>query len=124
MQKKRSPEYLATSRAFGQRVRTARDNAGLTQIQLQELLTGYGVHFDTSAITRVESGEREPRLTEALAIADILGISLTGLMSPPPDVEEYVSDVHRLMDASKEALHALLRAVERAPFMLQRNEQH
>ncbi len=118
MQKARSPQSLATSRAFGQRVKTAREQQGLTAAQFQERLAKYGVKWDHSAVTRVESGEREPRLTEALAIADILGINLTGLITPAPEIQDYVNDVRRLMNASREALSELLRAIEQAPEVL------
>lgn len=119
MQKQRPPEYQATSRAFGQRVKAAREDRDINQAQFQERLAAYGVRFDKSAVTRIESGEREPRLTEALAIADILGISLTGLITPAAETEDYASDVQRLVENSRQAVLELLRALDRAPAVLQ-----
>ena len=66
------PEREASARraevgsAFGDRAKSARLRAGLTQQQLCDRL---GNSLDTSAITRIEAGQREPRLSEALAIA-------------------------------------------------------
>lgn len=58
---------------FAERAKSARLRAGLTQQQLFERLRDEtGVRLDTSAITRIEAGQREPRLGEALAIARVL----------------------------------------------------
>lgn len=64
---------------FGTKVRKAREERGLTQRQLSEMLAGneYRVHLDNSAITRIENGAREPRLREAIALADVLEFSLS-----------------------------------------------
>jgi transcriptional regulator with XRE-family HTH domain len=61
---------------FGEEVRQGRKRAGWTQADLCDSLSKVGVALDSSAITRIESGEREPQLGEALAIARILGIEM------------------------------------------------
>lgn len=119
MQMPRSPESIATSRAFGQQVKEARKAQGLSSARFQERLAEHGVRFDTSAVTRLESGEREPRLTEALAIADVLSINLTDLTTPTPAANHYASDIRRLADNSRKAVLELLRAIDRAPLMLE-----
>ncbi|GAS87550.1 helix-turn-helix domain-containing protein [Mycolicibacterium brisbanense] len=69
---------IARFRGFGQRVKRAREDQGFTQRQLAEILEEYHrIKLDSSAITRIENGSREPRITEALAIADILNFPLT-----------------------------------------------
>lgn len=68
-------ETPTASDTFAERVRAARLAAGLTQQQLCDRLKDEAaVRLDTSAITRIESGRRDPRLSEALAIAAVLGL--------------------------------------------------
>ena len=54
----------AARRAFGQRVRELREARGLSQ---EELRNAADVH--TTAVSRMERGEREPRLTTILRLA-------------------------------------------------------
>lgn len=66
------------SSGFGARIKRAREEQGLTQRQLSEILEqDHRIKLDSSAITRIENGTREPRIREALAIADVLGFPLT-----------------------------------------------
>jgi len=59
-------------------MKRARDEEGLTQRELSELLLrDRRVKLDSSAITRIEGGAREPRLREAVAIAEVLGFTLS-----------------------------------------------
>jgi transcriptional regulator with XRE-family HTH domain len=63
---------------FGARIKRAREEQGLTQRELSEILEkDHRIRLDSSAVTRIESGSREPRIREALAIADVLGFPLT-----------------------------------------------
>ena len=125
MQKARTPAANAMAAAFGQRMKNARADAGLTQAELQQLLTERGVPLDTSAITRLEAGGREPRLNEALAIAGTLGFGLTDLAAPATDVDAYMVEVRRLMEESREALLNLLHSVDRATDVLRQvNGEH
>lgn len=50
--------------AFGKRLREVRDSQGLTQESL-----GDAAHIHSTAIGRLERGEREPRLTTILRLA-------------------------------------------------------
>lgn len=107
---------------FGTRAKAARIGAGMTQAQLQERLeAGFGITLDTSGITRIEAGQREPRLSEALAIAAILGFGLNDLTPTAPDLDFYVSGVVELMHQSRETLLKLLRSVDRVTAFIQRN---
>ncbi|WP_327329825.1 helix-turn-helix domain-containing protein [Streptomyces sp. NBC_01201] len=70
------PEWaVARRRDLGQRLATARRNAGLSQEQLGNL-----VGVERRTIQRYESGERDPRFTDLLLIADALGIDLAYLV--------------------------------------------
>ena len=104
--------------AFGRRMKAARADAGLTQAELQELLKERGAPLDTSAITRLEAGRREPRLSEALAIAATLGFGLTDLAAPATEIDAYMSEVRQLMEQSRAALLDLLRSVDKATDVL------
>ena len=109
------------SSTFAERAKSARLRAGLTQQQLSDRLRDEAeVVLDTSAITRIEAGQREPRLGEALAIARALGFGLNNLV-PRADLDFYLSDVERLMDESRAALVKMVRAVDPVVDFVRRN---
>lgn len=110
------PEEI--SRVFGQRTKAARLEAGLTQAQLQDQLASRGIKIDSSGLTRIEAGQREPRLSEALALADILGFGLTNLVTPNAGLESYMNEVRRLVEQSRETLLQLLSSVDKAADLL------
>jgi transcriptional regulator with XRE-family HTH domain len=110
------PEEI--SRVFGQRTKAARMEAGLTQAQLQDRLASRGIKIDSSGLTRIEAGQREPRLSEALALADVLGFGLANLLTPAPGLETYMNEVRRLMGESRETLLQLLRSVDKTTDLL------
>ncbi len=70
-------------KAFGARVRDARDGMQWSQRKLAEELERLGVKLDPSAVTRIERGTREVKLREAAAIATALGVKLEDLAPPP-----------------------------------------
>ena len=66
-----------TRHLFGTRMKAERVHAGMTQVELAKRIDDeFEIKLDTSGITRIEAGQREPRLSEALAIAEILGLEL------------------------------------------------
>jgi transcriptional regulator with XRE-family HTH domain len=70
------PDWVpARRREIGDRIRTARRAAGLSQIQL-----GERVGRDHKSIHRYETAQRAPSLTDLLLIADALGIPLAELV--------------------------------------------
>ena len=100
------------SSTFAERAKAARLRAGLTQQQLSDRLRNESeVLLDTSAITRIEARQREPRLGEALAIAQVLEFGLNNLV-PRADLDFYMSDVERLMDESRAALVKMIQSVD------------
>ncbi|MEI7717144.1 MAG: helix-turn-helix transcriptional regulator [Mycobacterium sp.] len=98
---------------FGKRLKRARQAAGLTQQQLFDLLAEHDAtkKIDTSVITRMESGLRDPRFKEALVIARVLGFSLDDL-APQADLDSHLSDVRRSVDDARAALVAMLKSAE------------
>lgn len=61
--------------SIGELIKTARENAGLTQVELGEKIGVTGV-----AIMRYEKGQRQPRLEQLQAIASVLGVSVDYLL--------------------------------------------
>jgi len=119
--RRRSPLNDQVSRTFAERAKAARLRAGLTQQQLCNRLEEEAeVELDTSAITRIEAGQREPRLGEALAIARVLGFPLDNLV-PGAELDFYMSDVKRLMDESRAALVKMLQSVDPVVDFVRRN---
>ena len=109
------------SSTFAERAKAARLRAGMTQQQLSDRLRNEAeVLLDTSAITRIEAGQREPRLGEALAIARVLEFGLNNLV-PRADLDFYMSDVERLMDESRAALVKMIRSVDPVVDFVRRN---
>lgn len=63
-------------------MKEARLASRLTQRALADQLHEQGVSVDQAAIARMESGSREPRLSEAVVIARLLGLNLAGFDDP------------------------------------------
>ena len=93
----------------------------MSQVRLQELLAQRGVLIDTSGITRIEAEEREPRLSEALAISEILGFGLSNLMTPASE-SDVIRDVRQLIEESRGTLLKLLRALDRTADLLPKGD--
>lgn len=66
---------------FGESVATVRGLKGLSQRQLCGLLAELGFGIDPPALSRIESGSRSVRLSEAASIAEALEIDLSALTS-------------------------------------------
>jgi len=63
-------------RAFGAALRESRQNAGISQEQLAE-----AAGLDRSFISLVERGIQSPNIVVLLRIADVLGVSASGLIA-------------------------------------------
>jgi transcriptional regulator with XRE-family HTH domain len=86
-----------------------RVNAGMTQAELAKRIADeFEIKLDTSGITRIEAGQREPRLSEALAIAEILGLELAG----EPSQSELEPLLRNLTDQLYESRERLLTVLE------------
>lgn len=70
------PDWVvARRRAIGDRIRSARLHANLTQEKLAEL-----AGMDRQAINRIEQGHASPRLDNLIRIAEALGLPLADLV--------------------------------------------
>jgi transcriptional regulator with XRE-family HTH domain len=74
-------QNLPGDTAFGRRLRYLRDEAGLTQQQLAEVMREHGARMHRSTIGKIEAGERVVSIGEAAQFADVLGIDLTQLIN-------------------------------------------
>jgi transcriptional regulator with XRE-family HTH domain len=89
-----------TSQAIGDRATQARERAGLSQRALAEQ-TG----ITQSTLSRIESGTREPKMNEVLAIAWATGSSVAEI-TDQSTVRDRVRCVARATgDASMDAMH-------------------
>ena len=77
-----------SDKSFGQIVRKERDERQWTQPQMAEQL---GMHPTTLA--KIEKGERSVRIVEAVAIADLLGVSLDRLLGRRAGIANEVADI-------------------------------
>lgn len=65
---------------FAQNVARYRGARGWTQRELAEALSSRGMPVDSTAVSRIENGTRDVRLSEALLIADALVVDLDRLL--------------------------------------------
>lgn len=73
---------LVASTRFAEAMRNERSKKGWSQRKLaEELETASGLKLDPSAMTRMENGQREMKLNEAVAIARVLGIPMATVLS-------------------------------------------
>ncbi|WP_168176687.1 helix-turn-helix domain-containing protein [Williamsia sp. 1135] len=72
------------NQTFGDVLREHRTRIGLSQRALAEKLQALGIGVDQAAITRMETGQREPKLVEAMQIADFLHFDIS-MVSYGPD---------------------------------------
>jgi len=62
-----------------------RQAESLTQEQLAYLLRVHGLPWDRATVAGVETGRRKVRLTEAVVLCAVLGVSMADLVAPPGD---------------------------------------
>lgn len=67
---------------YGRRLRAIREDRGLTLAQMVELIKEKGIgYMNTSTLSRIETGVRPVRLTEAQVIGGILKVSVESMTS-------------------------------------------
>ncbi len=68
-----------TDLTIGANVRRFRQAVAMSQAQLAEALSGYGISFSQQTVLKIEKGERPLKLSEAAAISNCLGIAVQDL---------------------------------------------
>ncbi|MBX7452298.1 helix-turn-helix domain-containing protein [Mycolicibacterium sp. 3033] len=99
----------AVGKQFGEQMRMRREERGISQRQLAELLHDVDLHLDPSAITRIERGTREVKLFEALAISKFLEFDLDYIAFSPD--ERFQISSSNLAIAATHARKTLLQAI-------------
>ena len=66
---------------FGRRLRYLREEAGLTQQQLADVMREAGSKMHRSTIGKIEAGERVVSIGEGAQFAEVLGIDLRQLLN-------------------------------------------
>ncbi|WP_221281123.1 helix-turn-helix domain-containing protein [Prescottella equi] len=108
-------DVLDVNQQFGAMMRHARTELGWSQRRLADALGEAGMKIDPSAITRIETGQREPRLNEAIVIADLLNLKLTELSwSSTAVFGKYQEEMTTGMVQARLALLKALRALDTA----------
>ena len=95
-------------RNFRTNLRRFREVQGLTQADLAASLKAEGLAFHQQTIQKIERGERQPRLAEAVAIAEALGVELDELLISPD-----INNLALLQTHVDDAKHELWKAIAR-----------
>lgn len=66
---------------FGRRLRYLREEAGLTQRQLADVMRGAGYKMHQTTVAKIEAGERAVSVDEAAQLAKVLRIDLTQMIN-------------------------------------------
>lgn len=77
-----------TDESFGKRLREERDKKQWTQPQMAEMLG-----IDPTTLAKIEKGRRSVRIVEAVAMADLLGVSLDRLLGRRAGLANELADV-------------------------------
>lgn len=82
MPKKRKP---LTDKEIGERMRAARERTTMPQQHISNVMTmTRGHRWHQTVVAKVENGDRALKLTEAVEVADILGVPLSELTGDEP----------------------------------------
>lgn len=93
----------AADKRFGENLREARMNAGMTQAEVCRRMTARtGRTYLQQTLTRIENGDQAPQLGEAAELAEIVGHDLSAMTRPPGLARE----AWRLLHYAREAREA------------------
>lgn len=91
-----------TEGTIGTRVREARERSGRPQRTIATSMTMLGHKWIQDTMTRVENGKRPLRLSEAVTLADILGVSLESLYRDQPTTAKDTAAIRELLGLQTE----------------------
>jgi len=86
MPKQESKELVY--RLVGRRIADAREEKGLSQLALANLLKSKGVEIQRTSITHVEKGIQRVMLHSLYPIAEVLGVSVASLLPAQEQLKE------------------------------------
>lgn len=99
---------ISQEEAFGRAVAFWRGHRELSQRQLADRLTARGMRLDAPAVSRIESGSRSVRLTEAMLIAEVLDLELDALVGFALSPAQQLHRLRRAADSAMNELEPLL----------------
>lgn len=91
-------------RQVGFRLQAAREAGEWNQSELAARLTEAGLRWSQGTLSRVETGQRPVRLTEAVVLAEVLGVALSELI---PGHSNLDTALRRISEKEDSALRAL-----------------
>lgn len=83
-------------RLVGRNLRALRRAAKISQSDLAAGMTRRGAAISQPIFTRIERGERPLKFQEAMAAADVLGLTVTDLLHPPEPAGDELRAAHYL----------------------------
>ena len=89
------PDVSHASRV-GANLRQRRKALGLTLTHVAEEVTRLGVPLVLNVLSRIERGERPPRVKEMLALAAVLDMDLDDCFAKPRPSNPYVDAIERV----------------------------
>ncbi|RLZ02888.1 hypothetical protein CWC38_08715 [Kocuria tytonicola] len=96
-------------------MRELRAQRGYSQKRLADELTAGGVELDASAVSRMEKGTRSLRLSEAMAVAEVLSTTLDRMIVTDrgdSSVREALALIKQFDDSLKSVEQEIARAVD------------
>lgn len=100
---------------FASSVREERDRLGWSQTRLAHELTRVGLPLDSTAITRIEKGERRIRLGEAWAIAAVMRFPFSDFIPETTfDIRARVEWAERVVREQEQMLASRQKALDEA----------
>jgi len=97
--------------AIGERIQECREAKGWSQSELARRMVDAGwATYSQVSVSRTEKGEREPRLAEAITLAEILKCNAQWLIlsSNQPDIDLYAAGYRDGLRAAQESIADLL----------------
>ncbi|WNG95298.1 helix-turn-helix domain-containing protein [Mycobacterium sp. ITM-2016-00318] len=101
------PQQLRT--AFRERVKDERNRRNWTQAEVARMLSDKGIdNMRNTAVAKIESGEREVKLDEAVGFADLFGVSLDSLLGRKAGAGDDLAFAFRgLRDVARQSMHEI-----------------
>lgn len=120
----RREDWAKDDEYFADNMRRRREDLGWTQGELSRRLQDAGLsHMHQTTVSRMEKGDRPPRVGEARGIAAVLDVSVARLIAPPEGAQVWtrlgmeVNEVDRCYEdltRATERLDLARKALERA----------
>lgn len=101
---------------IGRAITEARNEAGLDQKQLSELLLELGLNWSQGTVSRVETGDRPVRLSEVAILQEALGVDANSLLSKNDIFQTALERADKQLKASNSKLRDARAAQEMAQF--------